>query len=1248
MRLSFFINKQILNLFTNFIQYRTLKKINKKNHFEKMFNYQQITASNQQQKKKASFSSVSHSYSPGFKENSAGSQQIDHFAPYLQRKLAGKRPKVTKSESNRIKNHSKSSSPPLNRFFLNNPSKSSLVVPNGNKHSEDNNPQNNLINPSQSSGSSINYNSSMYSNISHSTNSFHNSQPLIQIQSANAASEKTDTSEHNNSSWVNHRKSESGVYMSKLEKLFDSIATGSNDNPLNRVVEEKLMKYFSADHVYFYYDISSVQLLFCPSSTAICPHGEGLVGYCLYMRKIQNIPCVSQHVSFTEAYDEKYCDPNGSAIIFPLFDSSNSSKAVIAIFRNAEVRPFSETDVKIAEYFQNKFRMYSSWLFRPNISNNDFADLVYVQRIPLFIEALQAKLTRMFNCRCFELWTLNTNTREIFLYNDSSYDPVHIKNSDSGVAGYAMLNLTTLSLTNTNLHSAFSSKSDGNYDSALILPVQDSDSSIIYGLVLRGKRFPNFFTDDDEKILTQISPILINSLNSSLFVEKSFKNLEEAKKTAERLQSLLDVAEVLSGQLHMDTLIESIMSRACDLVKADRCSLFMVNETRDKLITSFHGGLADSIEVPINSGIVGYTATTGKNLNIKDAYEDPRFNRQTDLKTGYKTQNLLCVPIFDDKGKIRGVTEMINKLGDSAFDDEDEKLIQVFNVFVGISIENARLYRASIDLSTQLGSILEISQKLSQTTTLKQILENILKNARKVIGAGIAMIYLKDHVTKRLTVFAIDEDPDCKIEMMNQENGDADSKAKSTETKKALIRTLLSGKPAESQPQGDDGLRYSIAAQVVLDSQPRLDNIRHNESKYKNNPTDKKNTNTSETSVIAVPILDNDKNVLGAALMQWKKKDDSGFNHEDLNLLGSFSIFISISLERSKMLAVANHGEMELELREYLGDTDRQSIDSPPSLTLKPQDMKFVLSKSFNISEFAKIDTNLMMTGFFLFDTLRLRKPFNITNEKLFSFLFSMKETYKKVPYHNWRHAVDVSCFMANMLIHAKLLNGALTHFEILALLVSCLCHDAGHDGYSNEYNEQAQTPLGILFKNQSVMETHHCTVAIHVISKEACNIFYSLDSDELNKMWSTVISLILATDMAKHFDIVKEAENMVERDESWEKSEINRLLVMKLLIKCADISNVARKFDIADQWCDILCEEFFRQGKLEKVKGLKYASSARKREELDKESSQIAFYTSVCLPLFEVTARIFPSLYFYVEQIKSNLAIWKHRTEEK
>ena len=102
------------------------------------------------------------------------------------------------------------------------------------------------------------------------------------------------------------------------------------------------------------------------------------------------------------------------------------------------------------------------------------------------------------------------------------------------------------------------------------------------------------------------------------------------------------------------------------------------------------------------------------------------------------------------------------------------------------------------------------------------------------------------------------------------------------------------------------------------------------------------------------------------------------------------------------------------------------------------------------------------------------------------------------------------------------------------------------------------------------------------------------------------------------------------------------------MLLKVADISNVSRPFEIADKWCDVLNEEFFRQGDNEKQQGIELTSPLNDRENSNKPKSQIGFYNFICIPIYQTVARAFPALTVNVESVKSNLEKWKSLLEKQ
>ncbi len=66
-----------------------------------------------------------------------------------------------------------------------------------------------------------------------------------------------------------------------------------------------------------------------------------------------------------------------------------------------------------------------------------------------------------------------------------------------------------------------------------------------------------------------------------------------------------------------------------------------------------------------------------------------------DKQTGYKTRNILCMPIYNDQEEIIGVTQLINKR-EGEFGLEDEEILKAFSIFCGITLRNASLYKQAI------------------------------------------------------------------------------------------------------------------------------------------------------------------------------------------------------------------------------------------------------------------------------------------------------------------------------------------------------------------------------------------------------------------------------------------------------------------------------------------------------------------------------------------------------------------------
>lgn len=174
--------------------------------------------------------------------------------------------------------------------------------------------------------------------------------------------------------------------------------------------------------------------------------------------------------------------------------------------------------------------------------------------------------------------------------------------------------------------------------------------------------------------------------------EAHFHTQKKSKKR-DPLAALLKISQTIAAETNIDTLLAVIAEETKAAILADRCSVFLYDKAKDELWSKVALGMnSQEIRFPAGKGLAGYVAKTGEAINIKDAYNDDRFNKEIDLQTGYRTETILCMPIKNMKQEIIGVFQVLNKL-EGVFSEEDEDLLIAIGSSAGISLENAQLFK---------------------------------------------------------------------------------------------------------------------------------------------------------------------------------------------------------------------------------------------------------------------------------------------------------------------------------------------------------------------------------------------------------------------------------------------------------------------------------------------------------------------------------------------------------------------------
>ncbi|XP_016311519.1 high affinity cAMP-specific and IBMX-insensitive 3',5'-cyclic phosphodiesterase 8A-like [Sinocyclocheilus anshuiensis] len=265
--------------------------------------------------------------------------------------------------------------------------------------------------------------------------------------------------------------------------------------------------------------------------------------------------------------------------------------------------------------------------------------------------------------------------------------------------------------------------------------------------------------------------------------------------------------------------------------------------------------------------------------------------------------------------------------------------------------------------------------------------------------------------------------------------------------------------------------------------------------------------------------------------------------------------------------------------------------------------------------------------------------------------------------YHNSTHAADVLHATAYFLCKERV-KQSLDPIDEVAALIAAAVHDVDHPGRTNSFLCNAGSELAILYNDTAVLESHHAALAFQITTRDdKCNIFKNMERNEYRTLRQAVIDMVLATEMTKHFEHVNKFVNSINKplatleenggngDEDSVKSILtapeNRILVKRMLIKCADISNPCRPLELCIEWAGRISEEYFAQTDEEKQQGLPVVMPVFDRNTCSIPKSQISFIDYFITDMFDAWDA-FADLPNLMQHLDNNFKYWKSLDEKK
>src|SRR5437773_1264002 len=205
---------------------------------------------------------------------------------------------------------------------------------------------------------------------------------------------------------------------------------------------------------------------------------------------------------------------------------------------------------------------------------------------------------------------------------------------------------------------------------------------------------------------------MVSQIGGHVAQQQSVQILQERLAYEQKLVQLVDR---IHSAKSIDSIFIELQGDILELLDADRMTIYAVDTARKELFSKFLA--LDTVKesrLPISEkSIAGYVAASAQIVNVADAYDKAELARITptlsfdgswDKKTGFKTQQILGMPILHD-GKAIGVIQLLNKKRGARFTKEDETGASRIAKTLGIAFNN----------QTQISQSQELAQELAQS-----------------------------------------------------------------------------------------------------------------------------------------------------------------------------------------------------------------------------------------------------------------------------------------------------------------------------------------------------------------------------------------------------------------------------------------------------------------------------------------------------------------------------------------------------
>lgn len=341
-----------------------------------------------------------------------------------------------------------------------------------------------------------------------------------------------------------------------------------------------------------------------------------------------------------------------------------------------------------------------------------------------------------------------------------------------------------------------------------------------------------------------------------------------------RAHILLEVTQRCAALTDLDSVLAELVELTSRELDCERGTLFLNDPASGELYSRVaQGDLKREIRILNSSGIAGHVYQSGEAICTDSPYDDERFNRSVDERTGFVTRSIVCVPVRTMAGELIGVMQSLNKR-EGVFTQDDLDLLSDMTNHAATILQSMQYIEEIERIRIKEMDFLELVSDINSEFDLAKLLQRAVAETTRMLGAERATVFLFDAATQTL-----------------------------------FSRVATGGEVSEIRFPSHLGI-----AGAVFTSGATM-NIPYAYADLRFNPSFDKQTGFFTRSILCVPISNKDNRVIGVT--QVLNKKGGTFSDEDEQRLKAFTAQIAIALENSKLFddvqRVKNYNESMLQ-----------------------------------------------------------------------------------------------------------------------------------------------------------------------------------------------------------------------------------------------------------------------------------------------------------------------------------------------